>query len=118
MRAEMIKELKDMLWILLDDVDDLPQPITMNILMEHLDSGAAEYPCRLLQFIGCKQLLRIEAYLRVIMKASIYSTCITVFASFRTQALYRIPSVIAPSDRIVRAVHCSSPSCSALVASL
>jgi hypothetical protein len=33
----MIKELEDMLWVIFNDFDDLLEPNTVNILMEHLN---------------------------------------------------------------------------------
>jgi hypothetical protein len=59
MRAKLVKELEDMLRIILDDFDNLLEPNTMNILMEHIDSGPAEDPGWFLKRIRCHKFLLI-----------------------------------------------------------
>lgn len=94
-----------MLRIILNDLYDLAEPHAVNILMEHVDSGPAEDSCRLLQFIGCHELLLIQPDDRIIFELCVNPACIAVFASFRAQAFDWIPAKIAPRYGVVGAVH-------------
>jgi hypothetical protein len=73
----MVKELEDMLRIIFDDFGNPPQPITMNVLVEHIDSGPAEDPGWFLQFIGCHELLLIEPNSRIVVEACVDAACVT-----------------------------------------
>lgn len=95
-----------MLRIIFNDLDNLLEPNTMDVLMEHLDSGPTEdFSTRLLKFIRCHKLLLIESYFRVVMETCVDPACVAIFASFWAEAFDGVPSVRAPAYWIIRAVH-------------